>query len=73
MEKKLQEIYPTYYNLLIAQDLWQFHCQILPIIFLKELVELNVNSDRIIKDVKHVELNLSIATVFWNTQTLKMI
>ena len=73
MEKKLQEIYPTYYNLLIAQDLWQFHCQILSIIFLKELVELNVNSDRIIKDVKHVELNLSIATVFWNTQTLKMI
>ena len=73
MEKKLQEIYPTYYNLLIAQDLWQFHCQILSIIFLKELVELNINSDRIIKDVKHVELNLSIATVFWNTQTLKMI
>ena len=73
MEKKLQEIYPTYYNLLIAQDLWQFHCQILSIIFLKELVELNVNSDRIIKDVKHVELNLSITTVFWNTQTLKMI
>ena len=73
MEKKLQEIYPRYYNLLIAQDLWQFHCQILSIIFLKELVELNVNSDRIIKDVKHVELNLSIATVFWNTRTLKMI
>ena len=30
MEKKLQNIYLTYYYLLIAQDLWQFiikHCQ----------------------------------------------
>ena len=25
MEKKLQKIYLTYYNLLIAQDLWQVH------------------------------------------------
>ena len=25
------------------------------------------------KNVKHVELNISIATVFWNTQILKMI
>ena len=25
MEKKLQRIYLTYYNLLIAQDLWQSH------------------------------------------------
>ena len=33
MEKKLQKIYPTYYNLLIAQDLWQVHHQILSIIF----------------------------------------
>ena len=23
MEKKLEKIYPTYYNLLIVQDLWQ--------------------------------------------------
>ena len=23
MDKKLQKIYPTYYNLLVAQDLWQ--------------------------------------------------
>ena len=29
--------------------------------------ELNVNSDMVIKDVKHVELNISIATVFLNT------
>ena len=49
MEKKLQKIYLTYYNLLIAQDLWQVNYQILSITFLKELIELNVNSDTMIK------------------------
>ena len=39
---------------------------------LKELIELNVNLDTI-KNVKLVELNISIATVFLNMQTLKMI
>ena len=29
--------------LLIVQDLWQAHYQILSIIFLKEFIELNVN------------------------------
>ena len=28
MEKKLQEIYGSYYNLLIVQDLWPAHYQI---------------------------------------------
>ena len=73
MEKKLQKIYRTYYNLLIAQDLSQVHYQILSIIFLKEFIQLNVNSGTMIKKVKHAELNISIATVFWNTQILKMI
>ena len=73
MEKKLQKIYRTYYNLSIAQDLSQVHYQILSIIFLKEFVQLNVNSGTMIKKVKHAELNISIATVFWNTQILKMI
>ena len=73
MEKKVQKIYPTYYNLLIAQDLWQVHYQILPIIFLKEFIELNETLDSMTKNVKHVELNVSIAIVFWNTQILKMI
>ena len=31
------------------------------------------SSDTMIKNVKHVELNISIVTVFWNTQILKMI
>ena len=42
-------------------------------IFLKEFIELNVNWDMMIKNVKHVELNISIATVLLNTQILKMI
>ena len=73
MEEKLQKNYLTYHNSLIAQVLWQVHYQILLIIFLKEFKVLNVNTDMIIKNMKHVELNISIATVFLNTQILKMI
>ena len=54
------------------QDLWQVHYQILSIIFLKEFIELNVNLDTMIKNVKLVELN-SVSTVFFNIQVLKMI
>ena len=62
MEKKLQKIYPTYYNLLIVQDLCQANYQILSIISLKEFIKLNVNLDTIIKNVKLAELNLNVAT-----------
>ena len=72
MENKLQKINLTYHNLLIAQDLWQAH-QILPVIFLKELTELNVNTEMVIKNMRLVELNISITTVLLNIQTLKMI
>ena len=65
MEKKLQKIYPIDYNLLKAQDLWQAHSQILSIIFLKEFIKLNVNTDTMIKNVKIIALN--IATAFLNT------
>ena len=68
MDKKLQKIYLTYYNLLIVQDLWQVHYQILLIIFLKKIIKLNVNTDT---DKKQVELNTKIASAFLNTQTLK--
>ena len=73
MQKKLQKIYPKYYNLLIAQDLWQAHYQILSIIFLKEFIKLNVNKDTKIKNVKLGKLNINVATVFLNTQILKMV
>ena len=49
MEKKLPKIYLIYHNLLIAQDLWQAHYRILSLIFLKEFIELNVNTDMMIK------------------------
>ena len=51
---KMKEVLFTYYNLLIAEELWQAHYQILPIIFLREFVELNVHSDTMLKNVKHV-------------------
>ena len=73
MEKKLQKMHLAYYKLLIAQDLWQAHYQILSINVLKKLIELNVSLDMTVKNVKHVELNISIATIFLNIQTLKII
>ena len=36
-------------------------------------MELNINTNMIIKNMKVVELNISIATVFLNMQILKMI
>ena len=56
IDKKGEEmINAFYYNFLIAQDLWQAHYHIFSIIFLKEFIELNVNTDSMIKNVKHVK------------------
>ena len=41
--------------------------------FLKYFIELNVNLDKMIKNIKHVELNIRIVTVFPNVETLKMV
>ena len=73
MEKKLQRMYLTYYNLLIAQDSWPFHYQIMSIIFLKEFIELNSSMNMTIKILKHVKLNVGVATSFLNIQILKVI
>ena len=73
MKKKLQKIYPTYYNLMIAQTLWQARYQTLSIIIQKEFIKLNVNADTIIKNVKFAELDINIGIVFFNKQTLRMI
>ena len=73
MEKKSQKPYLTNYNLLIAQDLWQAHYQILSIILVKEIIKLNVNTDTMTQNVKLMELNTKIVTAFLNTQTLKII
>ena len=64
MDKKLQKIYLTYYNLLIGQNLWQAYYQIVSIIFLKEFIKLNVNTGMMIKNAKLAALTISIATVF---------
>ena len=57
----------------MVQDLWQIDYQILSIIFLKEFIELNVNFDTTINNIKHVELNINVATVFLNRHILKVI
>ena len=58
MEKKLQKIYLAYYNLLLAENLWQVHYQILSIAFLNEFMKSNVIIDMMIKSVKFKELNI---------------
>ena len=68
----MQKIHLTYYSLMV-EDLWQIDYQILSIIFLKEFIELNVNFDTMINNIKHVELNINVATVFLNRHILKMI
>ena len=55
MENKLQKIHLTYDKLLIVQGSLQAHYQILSIIFLNEFIELNVNTDMMIKNVKLVD------------------
>ena len=73
MEKKLQKPYPTDYDLLKAQDLWQVHYQILLIILLNNIKKLKVNLDNMKKNMKLAELYTKILTPSLNTQTLKKI
>ena len=68
MERKLQKIYLTYYNLLIAQDLSNFANNLSQGV---HRIKCKFRHDD--TNVKHVELNISIVTVFFNTQILKMI
>ena len=57
---------------MIVQDLWQAHYQILPIISLKEFIQLNVNMNMTRDNVKYVELNIKIKTAILNMKTLEM-
>ena len=68
--EKLQKSYLTNYNLLIVQDLWQVHYQILLPNFLEEFMKSYGNIDMIIKNANHVELTTKIISVVLNTQTL---
>ena len=58
-------------NFIDEQDKWQAHHQILSITLLKEFIAFNVNTDTMIKNVRLLELKISIATVFLNIQTLR--
>ena len=58
---------------MIVLDLSQVHYQILPIIFLKEFIKFNVNLDTMIKNMRHMELNISMVAVFLNRKNLKII
>ena len=58
--EKLQKKYLTDYNLLIAQDFWEAHFQIFLIILLKELIKSNVNTNTMTKNVKLMELNITV-------------
>ena len=71
MEKKLQKTYLTYYSLLIAQDLWQVHYQILSIIFLKYFIELNVNLDKMIKKYKTCGIKYKYCDCFSDCRNFK--
>ena len=72
-ERKSQKLYLKDYNLLIVQNLWQAHYKILVINPLKEFIELKVNTDTMIKNVKLAEVNTKIANAVLKTQILKVI
>ena len=65
--------YLTFYSLLIAEDLWHGYYQVLSITILKKFIEPHINYEKMIKNGRHVELNISIATAFLNIMTLNMI
>ena len=72
-ERKSQKLYLKDYNLLTVQNLWQAHYKILVINPLKEFIELKVNTDTMIKNVKLAEVNTKIANAVLKTQILKVI
>ena len=67
MEKKLQKLYLTEYNLLIMQDLWKSHYQVFLIISLTEFIEFNATLSMIIQNVKRLELNSKTVSAVLNT------
>ena len=60
-------------QLIKSAKLKQVLCQILLIIYLKDFIELNVNEDIMIKNIKYLDDNIGIATVFLNTQSSEIV
>ena len=52
---KSRKLYLTDHNLVILQDLWQSHYEILLNILLKKFIKLNVNTKTMIKNAKLAE------------------
>ena len=73
MEKKLRKICLTYYNLIIASDLWHALYQIFVNNLSKRLHRIQCKLGHDDKKCKILKLNISIATVLFNTQILKII
>ena len=72
--EKTTKLYPTNYNFLIGQDLFQAHYQILLIILLKEFLKLNENMVMITTtNARRVKLDINIVCAVLNTRMLKMI
>ena len=72
MEKELQKNI-SYILQFISSIIFMGSYEILSIIFLKEFIKLNVNTDSMIKNVKRLELYAKYATVFLKTQTLESV
>ena len=64
MQKKLQKPYPTDYDLLIPQDLWQAHYQVFLIILMKEFIKLTVNTSTMIKKRGTCKINYKYCDCF---------
>ena len=72
MEKELQKNI-SYILQFISSIIFMGSYEILSIIFLKEFIKLNVNTDSMIKNVKRLELYAKYATVFLKTQNLEAV
>ena len=64
---------PSILNLFIAQDSWQAHYPMMSIIFSEEIDKIKCKYGHDKKNLTLAELNISSATVFLNTQTLKIV
>ena len=73
MEKKLQKIYPTFSNSLIAQDLWQAHYQNIVNNLSNEIKKNNCKYKRNDKKYEYCGITFEICDCFLESEILKMI
>ena len=69
--EEIAKIYLPYYNLLIAQDLWQAQYQILSIVFLKEFIKLKVNLNVMMKSAKTCRIKCEHCDCFLDNTSFK--